>query len=99
MTLTDTRPRTDTTPGPDTVLSGIILDPGTYAPDPPPDPAPRSYGWGRFLLSPLRSAAWLALAACMTATLIPLIALWATATPRRAALAGAASLALAASRR
>lgn len=77
------------------ILEGLVLHPGaTHPPAPAP---PGGYGLGWWLTTPLRSAAWLAVAVCLAATLIPLIAVWSTASPRRTALTTAlTALALAA---
>ena len=68
MSLTDTRPLTYAGLDQDAVTR-IVLDPATGPVDPPP--GPRGTGPGLWLARPLRSAAWIALALCATATLVP----------------------------
>ena len=78
---------------PTVILTGTILPPGdpAPAPDPAPPPTRDRFGLGWWLTAPLRSAAWLTVAVCLVAALIPLGALWSTASPKRTAVAGAAT--------
>jgi hypothetical protein len=90
-TVLDDAPAIGDADEPTVLLTGTILPPGHPTPDAAPPPGRDRFGLGWWLTAPLRSAAWLTIAVCLAATLIPLGALWSTASPKRTALTGAAT--------